>query len=88
MARKVTLVASWGKIIRFPSIWLAVAFSALTGFVLSNPTFLFAVIAFFPQELQLPAAIAGAALVLILVVATRILKLEKGEDDGDSKTDS
>lgn len=81
---KLSLVASWDQIIRYPSIWLALLFSSLTGFVLANPTFLFSVVSFFPQELQLPAAIIIGLLTLALVVATRVFKLDKGGDGGTS----
>ena len=88
MIKKLVLIGSWREILRLPSIWLAFVASAITGFILANPTFLFAFIAFFPADLQLPAAILVALFVLVLVVSVRVLKVkDNGHADPDAATD-
>lgn len=88
MKFRLALVASWREIIRYPSIWLAFVASALTGFIMSNPTFILSVVAFFPSDLQLPAAMVSSLFVLVLVVATRALKLDRGATDGSDEPDN
>lgn len=90
MMKKLELIADWRTILRWPSIWLAFVASAVTGFILANPTFLFAFIAFFPADLQLPAAIGAALLVLVLVVSVRVLRVKRNgnhDPEADAEQD-
>lgn len=84
---KLELIADWKTIAKLPSMWLGIFASAVTGFILANPTTLFAVIAFFPPERQLPAAIMASLLILFLIGATRLIKFNWNHDIEDAPSD-
>lgn len=71
---KLELVDNWKHAYKLASMQVLAVASALVGFIIANPTFLFSAIAFVPDEFRVPAAIAAALLVFVLVAATRLVK--------------
>ena len=86
---KFELVGTWREIIKLPSVWLAGIGSSLVAYIMAYPTFLFAVIAFFPPERQFILAILTGLFVLFLVIATRVIKKTPKEEgtDADAPTE-
>lgn len=74
-------VANWRKWHKMASLRLAAVASALIGFIITNPTFLFSPVMFLPDEWKLVSAMAVAIFVFALVAATRLLK-KKDHADG------
>lgn len=56
------------------SMQLAMVGSAIVAFLLSNPTFLFGIVEFIPDDYRLPVAILIAMFIFALVASTRLLK--------------
>lgn len=81
---KLRLVDGWRNAWRWASIQLAIAASALVAYIIATPSILFGIIAFIPRgDLRLPFALGCGAFVLVLVVATRLLKKKSKEVDDD-----
>lgn len=80
---KFELIGTWRDIIKLPSIWLAGIAASVTTYILAYPTLLFAIIAFFPPERQLISAILCGLFILVLVIATRVIRKVPCEDGDD-----
>lgn len=85
--RRLVLAVSWRSVLRLPSMWLAVLYSGVSGFLLQNPSVLFAVVGFMPEERRASLAILVFLFLLFSIAATRLLKFvrdEEGEDGQNS----
>lgn len=85
---KLRLVDNWRHAYKWASMQLAAIVAVLVGFIITNPTFLFSPIMFFPDELKLVAALLTAIFVFALVAATRLFKKVKPPTDCKDDTDA